>query len=173
MSETKVNLTDSQLTHALTSYAQGKTSTQVLDDLFFDFPDLEDSKENRAMLRDQLRSVNPHDKRFSRAKYGHLYDMVYTGVVEELRKSSRDAMHGAISSINEGMSELDVIGTSLQSMLGNASDFDITSNTEYLNTVRTLASLQKVRVEGVSALSSLVEQLVKLATAVSPSSDDE
>ena len=161
MSE-KVTLSEAQIDMALVAYSRGKTSAHVLDELLFEFADLDDTPENRAMLRDQLRAVNPNDKRFSQSKYGLRFDSVYSVVIEELRLQSRTAMQDVISAINSGMSELDDIGEVLSSMLDNASDSDITSNTEFLNTVRTYASLQKIRIEGVNAIANLVDQLCKL-----------
>ena len=171
MSETAVNLTDDQLKAVLMGYAQGKTTTQIVDDLIFEFG-LEDSSENRTNLREQMRTVNPNDKRFAKSKYGALYEIVRVSVVEELRKQSRDGIAGVIASIHKGFENLDEISLSLTQMLNNASDFDITSNSEFLNTVRTLTGLQKVRIEGVNALSGLVEQLVKLNASGSGSQED-
>ena len=172
MSEIKITLSDEQIDNALVCYARGKTSSQVIEVMIFEYEELEDSPETRAMLRDQLRSVNPNDKRFSRSKYGVRFDMVSLVVVEELRQQSREAMQGVISSIGGGMEELDDITESMLGMLNNASDFDITSNTEYLNTVRTLASLQKIRIDGVNAVSHLVDQLCRLHTLRSVSGDE-
>ena len=172
MSETKVNLTDNQIEFALTLYAQGKTSAQVIDELLFDFPDLDDTPENRSMLREQLRSVNPNDKRFSHSKYGMRFDMVHLAVVEELKQQSHNAMREVVASLGRGTEKLDDLASVLSSILDNASDNDITSNTEYLNTVRTLVSLQKVKIEGVNALSTLVEQLCKLHALKTTSTED-
>lgn len=172
MSETKVNLTDNQIEFALTLYAQGKTSAQVIDALLLEFENLEDSPENRSMLREQLRSVNPNDKRFSHSKYGLRFDMVHLAVVEELKQQSHNAMREVIFSLGRGTDKLDDLGESLSSILNNASDFDITSNTEYLNTVRTLVSLQKVKIEGVNALSNLVDNLCKLHALKTGGGDD-
>ena len=162
MSETKVNLTDKQIEHALTLYAHGKTSTQVIDDLLLEFEDLEDSPENRAMLREQLRSVNPSDKRFSQSKYGLRFDMVHSVIVEELRRTSSQAMRDVVNSIARSIGNLDDMEESLQSILDNASDFDVTSNTEYINTMRAKTALNKTKVEAANAVTGLVESLCKL-----------
>ena len=175
MSETKVDLTDDQLKSALTLYAHGKTSNEVIDELLFDYPDLEDSPENRAMLREQLRSVNPNDKRFAKSKYGEFYSLVSTAAVETLRQESKTAMQEVVNSIIKGIEEFDTIGASLLTVIENASDFDVTSNSEYLNTIRAFATLQKTKIEGVNAMSSLVEQLIRLSmlSSASESSEEE
>ena len=158
----KVTLSDAQLNNALLAYAHGKTSEQVIDGLLDAFPDLDGTPATRAMFREQLRCVNPNDKRFSATKYGQAYEMARQAAVDALRSESRLVFRSVVNSLTSNIEDLDVIGMTLQSMLDTASDKDITSNTEFLNTVRTFASLQKVKIEAVNAMSNLIEQLSQL-----------
>ena len=169
----KVVLTEDQLKTALVSFAHGKSTSQVIDDLLFDYEDLEDTPDNREMLRSQLRSVNPSDNKFAKSKYGELYVMVSSAAIETLKQESKEAMRGVVNSIIGSIEEFDTIGEGLIKMLENASDNHITSNTEYLNTIRTFASLQKTKIDGVNAVSNLVEQLVRLSMLTSAGETNE
>lgn len=161
MSETKVKLTDDQLKKVLTDYIAGKNTSQIVDDLFLEMS-LDDTAANRQMVREQLRSANPHDTRFAWTKYGAMYELVRQSVVEAFRHQTREAVRSVLGTLVDGMEDIDLIGENLINILENASDRDITSNSEYLNTVRTFASLQKLRIEGVNAIANLADQLCKL-----------
>lgn len=166
MSESKKILTDNQLKSALTAFAHGRTSTEVIDDLLYEFEDLEDTPETRAMLRDQLRSVNPNDKRFAKSKYGDLYVVISSAAMETLKAESKKTMQKVVNSLFKSVDELDVIGESLISMLENASDHSVTSNSEYLNTIRTFTQVQKAKTDSMNSMTAMTEQLIRLSLLI-------
>ena len=155
-----VELTNAQLITAVTAYAAGKTSGQIIDDLIAEFA-LEDTPENRENLRNQLRSANPNDKRFALTKYGSHYELAREAMLDVLREKARDIFDVALGSISAGLEDIPNIEASLHSIIDNASDNDVTSNTEYLNTIRTLMSCQKVKIEGINAIANLIDTMKK------------
>ena len=159
MSE-NLELTNPQLISVVTAYASGKTSGQIIDDLIDEFG-IEDTPDSRETLRNQLRSANPNDARFSTTKFGVQFETAREAALEVLRERSRDYFDGVMSSLTESLETIEVIETSLNNLLDTASDNAITSNTEYLNTIKVLAGLQKVKVEGINAFATLVDALTQ------------
>ena len=168
----KIELSNAHMVEAVQSYAAGKTTTDIINDLLDEF-ELEDTPENRSNLQNLLRPANPNDKRFSASKYGVQYDLARDAMVEILREKWRGYIEMIFNSLVAGADEFADIRTSLNSMLDNASDFDITSNTEYLNTVRALTSLQKAETERANAATNLLDVLVNSNPVQSSQSQDE
>ena len=167
----KFELSESNLQAALVEYAHGKTTSQIID-FIITREGLQDTLTVREGLRLQLRSVNPSDAKFASTKYAIAYELARQSAVDVFRQKSFSIFSEMLSAHDSMLQDLDSVEISLKSMLGNASDFDVTSNSEYLNTVKTLTVLQKLRIEGINAVSNLVEQLSKLTPEV-PSSDKE
>ena len=156
-------LSDNQLTDCLRQYAMGQTTTFIVNSLL-ETEKLADTSENREMLRDQLRQVNPSSPRFSIHKYGEMYQLIREEVRIALQEETRGVVRDAVQSITSSLSDLGDIESLLQNLLNDSVDHDITSNTEFLNTVRTLASLQKVKIEGVKAVTEMLTTLMKLGS---------
>ena len=155
-------LTDSELEDALHLFAQGKNTSQVIDAFLDKYPDWDSSPAFRSQLREQLRPVNPVDSRFSQTKYGGLYASAREAVLDVLREEARGVFRSVINSLTGDLDEVDVISARLSSMLDNTSDADITSNSEFVNTVKAFTSLQKVKVDGAMAISAMVDSLSRL-----------
>ena len=169
----KYNLSDAQLQNALTRYAHGITTSEIIDGII-ENDGLEDTTIVREGIRLQLRAVNPSDAKFAATKYGVMYELARQAAVDVFRAKSFTIFNEVFSAFDGTLSDLNDIEISLKTMLDSASDFDITSNSEYLNTVKTLAILPKLRIDGINAIANLVEQLSKLTPEVpSPSASDD
>ena len=156
-----VVLNETHLEDALYAFARGKNTTQVVDGLIAS-NGWDDTKSVRAKVRELLRPVNPVDTRFSKTKYGQLYESARQAVLDVLREESRVAFRSAIESLSGDLQQFDEIGATLLSLMDNVSDADVTSNSEFVNTVRAYTGLQKAKVDGVLAISTLVEMLARL-----------
>lgn len=155
-------LTDSELEDALYLFAQGKNTSQVIDAFLDKNPDWDTSPAFRSQLREQLRPVNPADSRFSKTKYGELYASARQAVLDVLREEARGVFRSVINSLTDNLDEVDVISARLLRLLDNTSEADITSNSEFVNTVKAFTSLQKVKVDGAMAVSAMVDSLARL-----------
>ena len=167
----KIVLSRVQLDTALSAYAAGQSTARIVDNFLGELG-LEDTPENRALLRDQLRCVNPNDKRFAASKYGIQYDLAREAMLDVFREKARDYLENVFDVLVGGADDLSALKVSLQSVLDNASDFDVTSNTEYLNTAKTLLSLEKVEQDRANSVMHLLEILMKSVPAL-PSQSHE
>lgn len=169
----KFQLSDDVLHDALVKYAHGQTTSQIVYAII-ESEGLEDTSEVREGLRLRLRSVNPTDDKFASTKYSVLYELARASAVDVFREKSFKIFNQVFSALDGTLADLDDIEISLKNMLDTASDFDITSNSEYLNTVKTLAILPKLRIDGINAVANLVEQLSKLTPSLpSPTESDD
>jgi len=148
---------------ALADFAQGKTATQVMDGLYENHPDWDDSQETRQSVRQVLRSVNPSDARFATTKYGRAYDLARQAAVDVLQEEVRDAFKAVAASVSADLREFEVLGETVLGLLDNAVEASVTSNSEFISTLRAYTGLQKVKIEGAMALADLASRLSELA----------
>ena len=83
-------------------------------------------------------------------------------MLDVLREEARGVFRSVINSLTDNLDEVDVISARLLRLLDNTSEADITSNSEFVNTVKAFTSLQKVKVDGAMAVSAMVDSLARL-----------
>lgn len=165
-------LSNTHMLIAVAGYAHGKTTSQIIDEMLEELA-LESTPENREKIRFQLRSANPTDKQFSTTKYGVIYELARESAIDAFREKAREFADRMLSSYTESFESISDIELQLNDLLEKASDASITSNTEFLNTVRTLMALQKVKIETVNAFTELIDKVTQSIPVSSASTQDD
>ena len=156
----KYKLSADQLNSALIQYANGKTTSQIIDEIIKK-ESLEDTKPIRLNLQIQLRSVNPSDKRFATLKYGVLYDLAREAALDVFKERAFESCSSVFFSTSDTLKDLDQIKSMLRDIINEATDIDIKSNAELLNTVKILISIPQIEGDVLNARDNLLNQLSK------------
>lgn len=155
-------LTHDELQSSLIHYANGKTTTQIIN-MFIETHKLENTDSVRASLRLQLRSVNPKHKQFATLKYGMLYDLAREAAMDVFKEKAYEACSNVFSSTSETLNDLQEIKRKLRDIIKKAKDIDIEidSNSKYLNSIKVLASIPQIEADVLNARANLINQLNK------------
>lgn len=151
-------LSDQEAIEAVQRYACG-TETKEIINFLLELKELENTPENREAIRQQLRSVNPNDKRFALARYGPLYELTREEYIAEYRQQIRDTLKTTLKKTIERFERLNRLDDEVLTTLENSKTLEVSTKDDFLQVLREYTRLQKTQSEILKNIADISQQI--------------
>ena len=151
-------LSEQEAIEAVQRYACG-TETKEIINFLLELKELDNTPENREAIRQQLRSVNPNDKRFALARYGPLYELTREEYIAEYRQQIRDTLKTTLKKTIERFERLNSLDDEVLTTLEKCKTIEVSTTADFLQVLREYTRLQKTQSEILKNIADISQQI--------------
>ena len=153
-----ITLSDQEAIEAVQRYACGVETKEIINFLL-ELKELENTPENREAIRQQLRSLNPNDKRFALARYGPLYELAREEYIAEYRQQIRDTLKTTLKKTIERFERLNSLDDEVLTTLEKCKTIEVSTTDDFLQVLREYTRLQKTQSEILKNIADISQQI--------------
>ena len=156
--EKAITLLDEEAIEVLQRYASG-TETKRIVNFLLESKKLDNTTENREAICQHLRSLNPISKRFSRSKYGLIYDLAREEYIAIYKQKIRDTLKATLKKTTERFERLNHLDDKVLTTLENCETLEISTTADFLQVLREYTRLQKTQSEILKNIADISQQI--------------
>ncbi|MDE0635316.1 MAG: hypothetical protein OXI43_05605 [Candidatus Poribacteria bacterium] len=156
--EKAITLSDEEVIGVLQRYACGTETKQIVNFLL-ESKKLDNTKENREAIRQHLRSLNPSSKRFSKSRYGLIYDLAREEYIAVYRQKIRDTLKTTLKKTTERFERLNLLDDKLLTTLENCETLEISTTADFLQVLRECIRLQNTQSDILKNIADISQQI--------------
>ncbi|MDE0088554.1 MAG: hypothetical protein OXU23_22720 [Candidatus Poribacteria bacterium] len=156
--EKETTLSDEEVIGVLQRYACGTATKQIVNFLL-ESKKLDSTTENREVIRQHLRHINPSSNRFAKSKYGVLYNMLREEYIAVYRQKIRDTLKITLKKTTERFERLNLLDDKLLTTLENCETLEISTTADFLQVLREYTRLQKTQSDILKNIADISQQI--------------